>query len=205
MSPLLTRVATPTAAVAVYLALAACQNAATEPTGMKATSPQLAIADAAYGGGDARFLWLPPTVPRNPSYGTTVFASGLTPTVTVCAGAVTSCPNDTVAHFTRGQAGTGGAVLVENSSSPSYRVTWLSSSCDARAVQDPPLTKHCPLKPGDIYRMSVTDPSMGGTVLGYADIKIYRTLIEQYQDPLVKQYVPLLQGRPIGIAFRIAQ
>jgi hypothetical protein len=52
--------------------------------------------------------------------------------------------------------------------------------------------------------MTVTVP---GSVLplGYADIKIYRSLIEQYQDTHRSGFIPLLQGRPLGIAFRIAK
>jgi hypothetical protein len=204
MRPLLTRSASTTlaAALAALLPLAACQNTP-EPTAPSATSPRLAILDAAHGiGGDPRFVWLPPTVPTTPAYSGT-FASGLSPTVTVCYGALTSCPQNTVAHFTRTD-GTGGALLAENTTSPSYRVTWVSSSCDPRI--DPLLPAFCPLTPGQIYRMTVTMPSGTGDVqLGYADIKIYRTLIEQYQDPARSQFIPLLQNRPLGIAFRIAR
>jgi hypothetical protein len=184
------------AAFAAVLPLTACQSVA-EPTPLGVTSPQLTIADAAYGnGGDPRFVWLPPTVPTTPAYSGT-FASGLTPTVTVCAGPVTSCAQ-TVAHFTKGTRGTGGAVLAENTTSPSYRVTWVSSYCD------PHVPAYCPLVPGNVYRMTVTVPG-SALPLGYADIKIYRSLIEQYQDPNRSGFIPLLQGRPIGIAFRIAQ
>jgi hypothetical protein len=176
------------AALAIALTLAACANVA-EPTAPRATMPSRVIADAAYGGGDPRFYWLPPTVRSTPAYHGT-FASGLSPTVTVCAGAVDACAQ-TVAHFTKAE-GTGGARIAENTTSPSYRVTWLSSKCDVSA--------YCPLVPGNVYRMTVRN---GATPLGYADIKIYRNLIEQNQDPTVGSYVPLLQSRPIGIAFRI--
>jgi hypothetical protein len=194
MSPLLTRPASIslTAAFAVLLPLAACRNVS-EPTALTATSARLAIVDGAHWG-NPKFVWLPPTVPTTPTYSGT-FASGLSPTVTVCDETTTPC--GIVARFTKA-SGTGGAKLVENTASPSYRVTWLSSKCETPA--------YCPLTPGSIYRMSVTVPSgTSSEQLGYADIKIYGSLVNQLQDPDRSKYVPLLPGRPLGIAFRIAR
>lgn len=178
--------------LAIALTLAACRNVS-EPTGLHATTASRVIADAAYGLGDPRFYWLPPTVPSTPAYHG-VFASGLSPTVTVCEGTADACLQP-VAHFTKTE-GTGGARIAENTTSPSYRVTWLSSICDAHTPA------YCPLVVGSVYRMTVRS---GGISLGYADIKIYGSLIEQNRDANVRSYVPLLQGRPIGIAFRIEQ
>jgi hypothetical protein len=176
------------------LLLAAC-GATPGPTAPNAGDPSLTIADAAFGLGDNRFYWLPPTVAATPAISGT-FAKKLSPTVTICEWDGTAC-GATVAHFTRTK-GTGGQVIAENTKYASYRVSWISSYCDTRSL--------CPISSGKQYRMIVTLPAAGGgtTELGYADIKVVNTLIEQIQVDRT-QYVPLMPGRLLGIAFWIGR
>ncbi|HVE80033.1 MAG TPA: hypothetical protein VNA89_14300 [Gemmatimonadaceae bacterium] len=179
-------------AVAAIAVLTACGDPPAGPASLQA-EPSLIIADAASGLGDPHFYWLPPTVPNNPVF-SGVFAKKLSPKVTICEWDGFAC-GATVAHFTRTE-GTGGQVIAENTKSPSYRVSWISSYCDAAG--------QCPIKSTKSYRMTVTVPGVAGVdlPLGYADIKVVNSLTEQMRVDRT-QYVPLMPGRLLGIAFRI--
>lgn len=179
-------------ATAALLLLSACGSPA-EPTALAAPHTRSAISQGLH------FFWLPPTVPVTPAF-TGPFASGLLTQglrVDVCELAdptiATPTCSYTVAHFT-GTEGTGGALLAENTTSPSYRATWLSSTCD-RPSPCPPLSTT------KIYRMTA---SVDTKQLGFIDIKVVADLIAQ-QKVDRSQYVPLIVGRPLGIAFRVEQ
>ena len=152
----------------VALVLATCQDQPTSP-------PLLAISDAAHGGPNAHFYFLPPLVPA-PDYGGN-FDGMLSPVVDIC--------------------------LLDGTSIATFDMTTGVGSETVRVVDEHYIvnwhTDEFPLINEQMYRINV---SVDGTDLGYADVVIGANGREA-KNLATEETFGLKDGRTLPIKFRI--
>ena len=142
-----------------------------------------AIVDAARGGPDAHFYFLPPIVPAPSPQGT--FDPDLYPVVEICQLAGPSC-GPVVARFERSGPPRAGRLRV-NRATERYVAAWR--------------TRRAALDSGATYRITVL---LGGVELGYADVDVVDRR-DELRDVDRNHFVPLLNGRTLRIRFRLEE
>lgn len=174
-------------AVQFLLLAFACTNqgdAGPRTNVVKAKGSQL-ISDGAHSRGNAHFFFLPPLVPARIFGGT--FDATLTPVVTVCQWAASTCTR-IVARFSM-TTGTGSEIVRLNPTNQ-YLVNWHTDQCIAGP---------CTLSTEGLYRIRVT---AGLAELGFADVVLVANGA-QAKNVDTDQYIALVDGRTLPIKFRI--
>lgn len=161
----------------------ACENHPTLPI-TTPQSPVHAIFDAAHGGGNPHFYFMPPMVPASPYEG--AFDASVSPTVTICEWSGDACLGDPVATYTM-TTGLGSEVVRLDVTQEQYIVNWHTGRIE--------------LDSAATYRIKVV---AGGYTLGFADIDIYATRREA-KSFLTNAIIPLKDGVTLPISFRIEE
>jgi hypothetical protein len=176
---------------ALFAAAFALISGCSEPTALRSAvdpsaRPAQDISDAVHNSGKKGFYFLPPMVAAPSTSGT--FDPDLSPKVSICLWAGTSC-GSTTAEFTT-TTGAGGNVVVVDAAAQQYRVNWDTKSC---------ATGPCQLDASKTYRLTV---SVNGIALGHADLDVVASGSE-LRNVQTLEYVPLLDGRTLPIKFRV--
>ena len=168
-------------------------SACAEPSAPRGaiSPPLLTISDAAHGGANEHFYFLPPMVPA-PAYDGT-FDVSASPTVEVCevgtdAYGAAEC-SATVASFAMG-GDTGSESVRVDPEGEHYIVNWDTNACASGT---------CSLDPSLTYRIRVLD---GDSELGYADVDVVSSG-GQLRNVNTNEYLALIDGRTLPIKFRI--
>jgi alpha-tubulin suppressor-like RCC1 family protein len=177
-------------AVVISTGLLGACSADPSPTGpaTQGPRPSFAISDAAHNDGTPHFFFTEPMV-RDP-VPTGPFDPTAQPTIEVCEWTGTSC-GTLVATFTR-STGIGGETIHVDRRAERYFANWNTSQC---------LSGSCVLDPAKTYRVRVL---IGGLEAGFADLDVVATKAE-LNSVDTGEYVPLLNGKLLKIAFRIEQ
>lgn len=178
MKTVLARFRAPAATLMATLLMSSCS-----PDSVLSYAPAFVISDAVHNQGNSHFYWLPPMVPQPTPTGT--FDGTLSPTVTICALAGTSC-STTIATYTM-TGGPGGDVITVDPVSEIYRVNWQ--------------TKLFTLNDAINYRIQVT---IGAIQIGLADVDVASNA-SQFKNLATNEYIGLVDGRTLPIKFRIEQ
>jgi Tol biopolymer transport system component len=163
------------ASIPVALGLAACQDVTDPSHPLREPIPQFVVADGAHGG-NSRFYFLPPLVPK-PQYNGT-FDPTLHPLAKLCR--LPACASDL---FTFAAGPGRGEIEVQNDA---YRLHWQTRSSG--------------LVTGARYRIRVY---VGPQLLGYLDFQVLEK--QGRPTPLPSGLVGLRKGHPLLLRFRIEQ
>ncbi len=162
----------------VLLVLLACGET---PTQDPLDAPLLAILDAAHGGGNEHFFWLPPMV-GNPGSFKGAFDGALSPVVRICD--LADCESNVIAEYTT-TTGPGSETVRIVPEDEHYIVNWHTGDDGLDASKT--------------YRVSVL---VDGGVLGYADVDVVNSG-KELKNVDTGEYVALKDGRTLPIRFRI--
>lgn len=162
-----------------FLLLASCSEPAPLTAPPQVDDAALSISDGAHGGGNTGFFFLPPLVHRSGPF-TAPFDASASPVVRICEWNGTECVGADVAVFTR--TSDPGIAL----DGQSFRIMWPTRDLDLEA--------------GEVYRIRV---HVGATLLGFADVKVIAS--GRYKQQVGADYIPLIEGHPLLIRFRIEE
>jgi alpha-tubulin suppressor-like RCC1 family protein len=181
---------TPRWAIVIGAGVVAACSPETSPTDTSPAvqPPSFAISDAAHNAGTPHFFFTDPLVPTPTPTGR--FDPTAQPTIAICEWTGSSC-GPLVATFTRTD-GTGGETIHVDRRAERYFANWNTTRC----VSGP-----CVLDATRTYRIRVL---IGGLEAGYADLDVVASKAE-LDGVDTEQFVPLLRGKPLKIAFRIEE
>ncbi len=163
------------------VAFAACRDERS-PTAVNGPTISAEIRDAANGGGNPHFFWLPPIVAAPTPTG--VFNPRLSPVVEICSQKVSPCPDGQVhVKFTM-TSGSGSQIVRVDVTNQLYSVNW-NTDPSSEPV-------------GSSFRIAVI---VHKAVLGFADVDIVGT--GKAKNANTGGDVPLVDGRTLPIKFRI--
>ena len=163
------------------VAFAACRDERS-PTALNGPTISAEIRDAANGGGNPHFFWLPPIVAAPTPTG--VFNPRLSPVVEICSQNVSPCPDGQVhAKFTM-TSGSGSQIVRVDVTSQLYNVNW-NTDPSSEPV-------------GSSFRIAVI---VHKAVLGFADVDMVAA--GRATNANTGGDVPLVNGRTLPIKFRI--
>lgn len=151
-------------------------------------SASFTIDDAAHGGSNEHFYFLPPMVPDPAVSG--VFDGALSPTVEICELDASACAAVQPAGFPLVYdmtSGPDGETVVVSVADQHYKVNWH--------------TDVAPLDDAEFYRINVT---VDGRLLGFADVDVVNSG-KDLKNVDTDQFIALKDGRTLPIKFRIEE